>query len=672
MSELRIETWTMPAAPLGPENPLPPLGGEGDLHARPALPGLPDAMAESIDRGHPRTILPYTLQDGYSRRRAPRGFRVAVLENEILRAGFLLEHGGRLWSLLHKPSGRELIYRNPVFQPANLAVRNAWFSGGVEWNIGIIGHSPLTCDPVFAARVERADGTPVLRLYEWERIRQVPYQIDACLPPGSPVLLVRVRIANPHRHEIPMYWWSNMAAPESPETRVLAPATEAYHTSARRGFTVVNIPEDEGTDVSYATNHRSSADFFFRIPPGERPWIAALDGQGRGLVQTSTARLPGRKLFVWGMGPGGRRWQEFLSEPGHPYLEIQAGLGRTQMEYVTMPAGADWAWVEAYGLLEADAAAVHGTDWSRACRAAGEALERLAPRAALDDELARGEALAEQPPLEILHRGSGWGALERKRRAAAGAPPFCGPGLLFDDESLAEPQAFWLDLLARRPGAVGQDGAPRGYLAQPEWRALLEQAVGAERADDWQAWLHLGVMRHWAGDRAGGREAWQRSLACAPAVDQVWPLRNLAALAREEGMPDRAAESYVAACRLAPALLPLAVECGRALLQAGRAGDWLALLPELASAVRESGRVRLLEAQAALETGDLDRVEAILAARPVVEDLREGEVALSHLWFAMHEQRLSRAENLPLDDALRARVRRDFPVPSDIDFRMKL
>jgi len=32
MSELRIESWSMLAADLGPENPLPPLRTELDLH----------------------------------------------------------------------------------------------------------------------------------------------------------------------------------------------------------------------------------------------------------------------------------------------------------------------------------------------------------------------------------------------------------------------------------------------------------------------------------------------------------------------------------------------------------------------------------------------------------------------------------------------------------------
>ena len=40
--------------------------------------------------------------------------------------------------------------RQSRFQPCNLALRNAWVSGGVEWNVGIIGHTPFTVDAMFA------------------------------------------------------------------------------------------------------------------------------------------------------------------------------------------------------------------------------------------------------------------------------------------------------------------------------------------------------------------------------------------------------------------------------------------------------------------------------------------------------------------------------------------
>ena len=48
-----------------------------------------------------------------------------------------------MWSLYDKVNQKELLYVNDVIRPSNLAVRNAWVSGGVEWNIGVIGHYPF-------------------------------------------------------------------------------------------------------------------------------------------------------------------------------------------------------------------------------------------------------------------------------------------------------------------------------------------------------------------------------------------------------------------------------------------------------------------------------------------------------------------------------------------------
>ena len=111
------------------------------------------------------------------------------------------------------------------------------------------------------------------------------------------------------------------------------------------------IPVLDGQDRTYTTRASEAADYFFAIADDQRRWIAALDGRGAGLVQTSTDRLRGRKLFLWGKSPGGDHWQEWLAQPGHEYLEIQAGLARTQLEHLPMPARASWSWVEAYGLL---------------------------------------------------------------------------------------------------------------------------------------------------------------------------------------------------------------------------------------------------------------------------------------------------------------------------------
>ena len=209
---------------------------------------------------------------------------------------------------------------------------------------------------------------------------------------------------------------------------------------------------------------------------------------------------------------------------------------------------------------------------------------------------------------------------------------------------------------------------PSGLVVDESWRRLLETALAAGKGDGWLAWYHLGVMRQHAGDSAAAREAYRRSLSHA---ETPWALRNLALLSLAAGETSDAAAAYTAALRLRPGLRPLAVECGRTLIAAGRPQAWLDLLPSLPAEVRVAGRVRLLEGQAALQTGDLGRVEQMFDERIEVDDLREGELSLSELWFRYHETRLSAAEGVPVDDALRARVRREYPVPEHLDFRMR-
>src|SRR5262249_50043390 len=161
--------------------------------------------------------------------------------------------------------------------------------------------------------------------YEWERMRQVPYQLDFYLPDKSPVLFVFARIINPHDTDVPMYWWSNIAVPESVDTRVIVPAESAYRFDYRRTIEILPVPQFDGVDRTYSTNTTRAIDYFFHINDERRHWIAALDRSGAGLAQFSTSRLQGRKLFLWGRGRGGTHWQNFLSERGSPYIEIQAG-----------------------------------------------------------------------------------------------------------------------------------------------------------------------------------------------------------------------------------------------------------------------------------------------------------------------------------------------------------
>ncbi|GIG61753.1 hypothetical protein Lfu02_61250 [Longispora fulva] len=652
MTHVRLDTVRLPVAPLGDANPLPPLGSPRPVTSLLDASAADPELAANLAYGHPATLLPYTTQDGYTRDLADTDVPVAVVDNGIVRAEFLLGYGGRMRSLVHLPTGQELLHRNPVLQPANLALRNAWFAGGVEWNLGTTGHSPLTCAPLHAARVTRPDGVQVLRMWEFERLRELVYQIDAYAPPLSEVLYVHVRIINPNPHEVPVYWWSNIAVPETPGTRVVAPADSAYHLSYDGRLRRVPVPVRNGSDASYPAAAPNPADYFYDIVPRRRRWIAAVDADGTGLFHTSTDWLRGRKLFVWGHSPGGRRWQEWLSPPGHPYLEIQAGLARTQLEHLPMPAGERWSWLEAYGRLDVDKVPAHDPSWITTRGAVERALQRQLPRDAVDREYANASAWVDLPPTQRLHTGSGWGALERHCRADTSLHL---PGTPFDDDTLGPEQQPWRALVdtgalpAPPPGT-----APTSYQVAPGWRALLERAP-----ENWFSLLHVGVARWHAGNTDGARAAWRASVHAAR---NPWALRNLAVANLRAGQFATAADQFTSALRLRPGLRPLVVEALGAMLAADRPEQALAVVDGLGPALRAHGRIRHLECAAAIAADRMDRAGRLLGTGIVIDDLKEGDDALEQLWFAYHERL---ATTVAVD-----RVRADNPLPTIYDFRM--
>ncbi|MFD8148133.1 DUF5107 domain-containing protein [Streptomyces sp. NPDC059708] len=649
---------TLPAAPLGPDNPLPALrapDGVHDLDER-SREGLPRDMARQIGYEPLRSLLPVRIRDGYGRQRAEREFEAVVIENGRLRATVLPGLGGRVHSLVHLPTGRELLYRNPVFQPANFALNGAWFSGGIEWNIGATGHTALSCAPLHAALVPAPDGGVMVRLWEWERLRDLPFQVDLWLPEDSDFLYVAVRVRNPHERPAAVYWWSNTAVPENSGTRVLAPAEEAWHFGYERALRRIPVPRWEDADRTYPLDSTYPADFFYEVEPeaAARPWIAALDAEGHGLAQASTGLLRGRKLFVWGAGPGGRRWQEWLTEPGTGgYAEIQAGLARTQLEHVRLDGGAEFSWLEAYGPLSAEPGAVHGADWAAARTAAGAALDAALPPGTLDAAPAPGgaggpDAEPDGGPGEWLARGSGWGALEVLRGG------FELPGTPFPQATLEEAQEPWVALWRTGVHPAPRRVVPPGpSLVAAHWRDMLETAPADPLTE-----YHLGVAQWHAGDTAQAVRSWERGLPLAPSR---WPLlRCLAVADALAGDPERAADRYAEAFEdlsaesrggeaWTAAESALGREAMTALLAAGRPAGARAVWDRLRPALREQGRFRLLAARLLAAEGHVGAARRVFEDGFEPADLREGEETLSEVW-----ETVSAA-----------------PLPPSYDFRMR-
>jgi hypothetical protein len=678
MTELRSELLTLPGVRLGEENPLPFFRDAQTNMAVTVLPSLPPKKQEYLGWETGFRVLPYRMQDAYTRQRQPLQFHAVVLENEFLTATFLPELGGRLISLIHRPLQRELLHRNPVFQPANLAIRNAWFSGGIEWNIGQLGHTFTTCAPLFAGAITGPQGDPGLRLYEYERCKGLFWQIDFYLPPGSPFLLAYTRVVNAGAVDVPMYWWTNIAVNEAKDVRVLAPAEHAIHLDftdqgSAFGYTrLPGLPSLGGKDGTYPLNSTFANEFFFQCDAAAMPWEAALDGKGTGLIELSTPRLAYRKLFVWGSQSGGRHWQEFLSQPGEAYLEIQAGLAPTQLHGLPMAAQSTLDWVQAFGYVAADPAQVHGADWSAAYGAVEHALagQISAPQLAESEKAYR--ANADAPIQQLLQTGSGWGALELQRRTSQPAPGEVQPphGLLFPPETLGAEQQKWLTLLetGRLPDQDPSD-LPGEWMVQEDWRSLLESSLHSGAPQTWYGMLHLGVMRMECFDEAGAEAAWQASLSIWPSV---WAYRNLAVLRLRQTNTPQAFAYYEQAWDLAVSQgitsAALTIEILKSMVDAGQFLRARAIYQSVPAQVQDVDRIQLLWGQIAMALGDLDSVARVLERDYAI--VREGEIVLTDLWFELQARRMAAQTCEQVTPALRLKAKTLFPPPARIDFRM--
>ena len=600
------------------------------------------------------SIFPYRMQDLYDRSEELTPYIGVVLENDYLKALFLPELGGRLWSLYDKVAGKHLLYDNPIVRPCNLAVRNAWLAGGIEFNCGMVGHHPFTCSRIHAAETKLEDGTPVLRMYEYERIRACVYQMDFFLPEDSRQLFGRMRIVNPTADTVPMYWWTNMAVRENPEARDVIDATVTYNN--KQGMVGKNpVPYDNGIDITYPSNNPVAIDYFWKIPKTSRKYTAYIDREGYGFFQTSTPRLQGRKLFVWGQGEGGKRWQEFLTQDGHDgrYVEIQAGVAHTQYECLPMPPKTAWEWLEAYGAITADPARVHG-DWAD-CRAeVGEWLETLIPESRLEEMLTATKPMALSPADSVICHGSAWGKLENLRREKSGETPVC-PHLDFGD--LTEDETPWATLLeSGKLPALGATEAPVSWMLQKEWTALLEQSTPSHEKHLHLAAIHM-AQRHLRDADEHLTEA--LSYAVTPTA-----LFLKAQIHRMKDGPQAAADTALEACALLPSDVSLARQSLALALRAGKHGAIIHAYETAPAKVQADGRVSMLYAFALLRTGKTAEAEAVLNRDGglSVTDIREGEISLTSLYMEIEKAKAAEV-GIALSDA-------DIEVPRRFDFRM--
>ncbi len=656
MTTIRSERMSLPMSRLGAPSNLPRFRWQQPMPNKETPPnfGLTDEESRHGFQWGEDSILPYQVSDDYDRNSVPSELDCVVIDNGRLRAVVAPSLGGRLLELKDLATGRDLVFRNPVFQPANLAALNAWFSGGIEWNGLIPGHTPFTCAPIFAGVRETPEG-PILRLYEFDRIVEATWQIDLFMPAGKAQLFAHGRIVNPAEGERLAYWWTNVAAPMDDGVRVLAPAEYSIeHIWPGNNLGRCDFPRAPN-DPSYPDNWENATSVFFRSPSAKRLFIASVDRAGYGLVQTSTAQMQGRKFFYFGTNQGGQNWMDFLARPAQgKYLEIQSGIAPTQNQRFPLAPHQELDWTEVFSPIQLDASHAHADDYRAAVAHAATELDGVVPA----EELARIDAFltheARQPLAQRFSAGEPWGA---RQEHLLGRP--LAQGLEF---SVSGETEFWDDLAANKSIAAERLAAlPNGFAVSDLWVERLKTSAGSHNT--WVHALMLAIAALDRDDRDSAQQLTQQSLALKPS----WLGYRLAALLSTR--TDDAVANYSKAWATGDAPPELAVEIAQYLMGTRRPAELKAFVEALPAAIGDNERIVLARAVVAADSHDFDTVDRLLFSRQFAT-IREGETVLSDLWLRLRrgrlEAQLGRTANA---DEIRADLAAH-PTPRQLDLRM--
>lgn len=596
----------------------------------------------AIGEGMIKTMLPYKTQNRYTHELYDTEYIVAVLENEYLKAVFLPELGGRLWSLYDKKKQRDLVYENDGIRFGNLAIRNAWFAGGVEWNIGMKGHSPLTCEPLFTQKVITENGEEALKMYAYEEIRGVVYSIIALLRKDE--LLVKINIENPNDHKVYMYWWSNIAADQTENTRVFVPANTTFVTGYRDGgyrISKKSIPMIGDRDVSYPKNALDAVDYFYNVPASSKKWIASVEKDGKGLLQFSDARLIGRKLFLWGNIPGGRHWNEWLTG-GRDYLEIQAGLRKTQFEHFYMPAKSEITWCEVYKAV--DVSDMNG-DYFETVNQIDQLVYDPTPLFALFNH---------KPSEEIALYGTSHGALFEALNGKK-----LSESCVFPKDSITDEYAYYLDLLHGKTGKEYKIA----YVKDERWAKLIEKRENKTALD----YYLLGVNNYINEQYEKTAENFEKSIQCGPTY---YALISLALLkAHKEKKIGEAVLLAKDAISLEKSSVALAHTFGELCITAGEPQLFIDYVDSAIDEIKNDGRIKMYYGNCLIMQDKLEKAKEYINKHLVIPDIREGEYSIANIWIELYRREMAKNNGKKPSEITDVEVLEAYPLPYEIDFR---
>jgi hypothetical protein len=291
----------------------------------------------------------------------PRTYRLLVLENAYLKVTILPELGGRIWQVLHKPTGQPMFYQNRVVKPTHWGIENqkGWLAlGGLEWGLPVIEHGYDWGAQWGYLPLPYSEDLAAVTVFTPRDGRFLSASITISLRAGAASFEIEPTLSNLTDEKLAFSFWHDaMLAPgtgkrPSADLRFVLPTDRV--TLHSTNDSALPQPGDPFAWPIYAQRDLSRlGNFqqylgFFEAPAAHGPFVGVYDPTyDAGAVRVFPAEtMRGSKVFSLG-------WQDRLTsdnftDDDSSYVELHGGLAPTFNDQYQLPPNGEISWREVW------------------------------------------------------------------------------------------------------------------------------------------------------------------------------------------------------------------------------------------------------------------------------------------------------------------------------------
>ena len=196
--------------------------------------------------------------------------------------------------------------------------------GRVEFNFGVIGHTPATATPVDYMVRENADGSVSCFVGTMDLPSRTHWRVEIRLPADRAYFETRALWYNPTPLEQPYYNWMTAAAFARDDLELFVPG-QSYleHSGRERPW-----PRDNsGRFLPLYRNNAFGGNKSYHVVGELNDFFGGYyhdDGYGWG-HWARYEDMPGQKMWLWSLARDGGIWEDLLTDTDGQYVEFQAG-----------------------------------------------------------------------------------------------------------------------------------------------------------------------------------------------------------------------------------------------------------------------------------------------------------------------------------------------------------